>query len=81
MTQHLIAIDPNALQSLRDDIAKLQATIAKMQFAPTPEWLTLADYAKHVGRTERTVRNWKDAGQIETKREGNATLVRVSPTA
>ena len=46
---------------------------------PAPEWLTVAEYAQHVGRTTRTVRNWIDCGMVETKRQGNVRLVRLNP--
>ena len=60
---------------LRDLASRLEgATVT-----PAPEWLTLNEYAKRIGKTRRTVKNWKDAGKLETKIENGETLVRVSP--
>lgn len=74
----LIAIDPQALDALRVEIARLHKRLDAVQMAPRPEWITVGDYAEHVGRTKRTVRNWINEGSVETKREGGVTLVRIN---
>ena len=77
----LIAIDPQALDALRVEIEKLHKRLDAVQMAPRPEWVTITDYAAHVNRTKRTVRNWINEGSVETKREGGVTLVRLSQGA
>lgn len=74
----LIAIDANALESLRSEIHRLHKRLDAVQMTPRPEWLTVGEFADHVGRTKRTVRNWINEGSVETKREGGVTLVRVN---
>lgn len=74
----LIAIDPTELQALRDELAALRRAIESVSMSPRPQWVTVAEYAKMRGKTPKTVRNWINAGQIETKREGSVTLVRVT---
>lgn len=81
MTQQprtLIAIDPTELQSLRDELAALRRAIEKVALSPRPQWVTVAEYAEMRGKTAKTVRNWINAGQVETKRQGSVTLVRVT---
>lgn len=77
----LIAIDPNALESLTREVERLHKRLDAVQMQPQPEWLTVKEYAVHVGRTQRTVRNWINQGQVDTKREGEVTFVRVSQAA
>lgn len=77
----LIAIDPQALDALRVEIARLHKRLDAVQMAPRPEWVTVTDYAAHVKRTKRTVRNWINEGSVDTKREGGVTLVRLNQDA
>jgi hypothetical protein len=81
MQQTLIAVDPDALDRLFSEITRLHKRLDAVQMTPTPEWLTIPEYAAHVGKTQRTIRNWKDEGSIQTKVEGKTTLVRVSQVA
>lgn len=37
------------------------------------EWLTLTEAAEVAGRTERTIRNWVDAGVLKTPVHGRFT--------
>lgn len=78
----LVAIDQDAfersMKELRDEIARMNRRLDAVRMMPRDEWLTVTDYAKHVGRTKRTVRNWINSGTVETKREGEVTFVRVN---
>ena len=78
MNKQLIAIDPSALDSLRMEIVRLHRRLDGVTMAPRPEWVTVAEYAEKVGRTKRTVRNWIDAGTVDTKVEGKVLLVRIT---
>lgn len=74
----MIAADPERLAAME---AKMDAILRKLeavQMTPAPAWLTLPEYARRVGRTEKTVRNWIRAGRIETRREGTAIMVKAA---
>ena len=75
--QTLIAIDPAALQGLRDEIAALRRSIEGVSMTPRPEWLTVADYAAFIGKSQRTVKRMVDEGKVETKHVGHVRLVKI----
>lgn len=77
--QTLIAIDADALEGLRHEMRRINARLDAVEMTPAPAWVTLDEYAVKVGKSKRTIRNWKDAGLIDTKLEGTVTMVRVSP--
>lgn len=81
MQQTLIAVDPDALKSILEEIRELRKIVTQAQISAPQEWLTIPEYAAHVGKSVRTITNWKKAGQIETKIEGKTTLVRVNQAA
>lgn len=72
----MIAFGTDEIDALRAEIAALRSEIAAVRMAPIDEWVTVQEYAKIVGRHERTVRNWINAGRIESKRVGTALMVR-----
>lgn len=74
----LIAVDEGEFQSLIEEVAKLRRAVESVTMAPRPEWVTIAEFAEMRGKTSKTIRNWINAGTIETKREGSVTLVRVT---
>lgn len=76
--QTLIAVDPSALDRVTQELRRLHQRLDAFEMQPRPEWVTVAEYAEKVGRTKRTVRNWIDAGMIDTKTEGKLRLVRVN---
>jgi len=41
------------------------------------QWLTVAGAARLLGKSERTIRRWIDAGRLNTERSGPRLLVRV----
>lgn len=73
----LIAIDPEALDSLREEIAALRRDIAGVTMAPRPEWVPIAEFATTMKRSTKTVRRMIDRGEVDSKRIGSATLVKV----
>jgi len=81
MSQPLIAADPGKLDTILHQLERLHKRLDRVEMERKPEWLLLAEYAKHVGKTERTVRNWIRAGEVDSKRDGKALMVRISPAA
>lgn len=75
---------PRAMILIGDDDlaaihAKLDAIAARMDqvhVEPLPDWVSVQRYAEIMGRSERTVRNWINAGQIESRRIGGVLQVR-----
>lgn len=78
MNRPLIAADPGKLDTILDEIQRMHRRLDLVEMERRPYWLPLAAYAEHVGRTPRTVRNWIDAGKVDTKREGSVVFVKVS---
>lgn len=77
----MIAVDPDKLEDLARRMEALENAIRSVTMQPRPEWLSLSDYATDVGVTPRTVRNWIEAGKVETRREGEALFIRVNRAA
>lgn len=78
MTQQtLIVVDPDALQSLRDEIASLRRSIESVNMQPKPEWLPVNDYAKYIGKSRKTVMRRIAEGSVETKHIGGVRMVKV----
>jgi len=75
--QTLIAIDPAALQSIRDELAALRRSIEAVNMTAQPEWMTVNDYAAFIGKSRKTVLRYIEAGQIETAHMCGARMVRV----
>ena len=73
----LIAVDPGALAELSAQIAALHARLDAVVMQPVPQWMTVKDYAAHIGRSVDTVRRKIRAGELETFEECGAVMVRV----
>ena len=77
----MVAVDPDALNALREELVALRNEIRSVRMEAKPEWIDAADYAKERGVTRRTVFNWVTRGEVESRREGKKLFVRVSPSA
>lgn len=74
----LIAIDPNALESLTREVERLHQRLDAVQMQPQPEWLTVKEYADYVGRHPRTITRRIEAGELEACEMAGARMVRVN---
>jgi len=81
MTQQLIAIDADALDALLGEVRAIRERLDAVEMQPRPEWLTVAEYADHVGKSKDTVTRWIRSGRVASKHEGNVRMVRLSPAA
>lgn len=72
MTQVFVITD----EQLRQLIAPLEAKIDALTQKVGADWLSIHDYATHMGASERTVRRWIEAGKVETRRVGRKVVVR-----
>lgn len=77
----LIAVDAERLDRIEAAIAALSERLDRPKVEPIPEWMPVSKYAELAGVTQRTVRNWIEKGEIETRRNGSRVLVRISPNA
>ena len=77
-TQMLIAVDSGQIAALTREVEALRRSIEAVRMEPRPDWITLAEYAERVGRSPRTVRAWIAAGRIDSRRDGNALMVRAA---
>lgn len=77
----MIAVDPDKLDAILSRLETLETVIRSVKITPPPEWMTVTEYADSVGVTTRTVRNWVDAGKVDTRREGEVLFIRVSRAA
>ncbi|MFV1442179.1 DNA-binding protein [Phaeobacter sp. JH20_36] len=69
MTQQLIAVDANALASLQDELTEIKRLLLSSKISPPAKWITVAEYAQKVGKSEATVRRWIRDGQLERKQK------------
>lgn len=74
----MVAVDPSALDELRQELAALRDEIKSVRIVAAPEWLDAGEYARQRGVSRRTVMNWIARGQVESRRTGSKTEVRVS---
>lgn len=73
----MFLLEPEALESLLARLDAIDAKLDAVQMQPAPEWLTVKEYAKHVGRDVSTVRRYVASGKLETREECGATMIRV----
>ena len=74
----MIAIDAEALDKVLRKLDKLEALIASARIQPERQWLTVSQYADHIGKTVRTVNRRIEKGLLEVKTEGGERLIRAS---
>ena len=74
----LIAIDPQALDALRVEIEKLHKRLDAVQMEPRPEWVTVEEFAKLIGKHPRTVKRRIQAGEVEAREIAGVRMVRVN---
>jgi hypothetical protein len=67
MTQQLIAVDAQALEKVMDRLKHIENLLRSTTITPPAKWITVAEYAKRVGKSEATVRRWNRDGQLERK--------------
>lgn len=78
MTPQLIAIDPSALDTLRNEIERLHARFDAVAMTPLPEWVTVEQMAEMIGRSRRTITRRIEAGMIEARDIGGERMVRAN---
>ncbi len=75
MTQVRIVTEDDlhrAIAPLEAQLARLVTAIESAQVRPKPAWLSVKDYARLLGVTERTVRRHIKDGRLEARRIGGA---------
>lgn len=69
MAQQLIAVDAEALASLQNELTEIKRLLLSSRITPPPKWISVAEYAQKVGKSEATVRRWIRDGQLERKQK------------
>ena len=77
----LIAIRTDDFQHLMNEIAQIRKKLDTLQATPQPEWLTVADYAKLIGRSQRTVLRRVNDRTIQSRIIAGVRMVRFNPDA
>ena len=77
----LIAIRTDDFRQLLNEIAQIRKTLDTLQATPQPEWLTAADYAKLIGRSQRTVLRRVNDRTIQSRIIAGVRMVRFNPDA
>ena len=77
----MVAVDPDALNAILTKLEALEQHIRAANITPVPDWMDAGAYAKQRGVSRRTVMNWIARGEIESRRTGSKTEVRISPGA
>lgn len=74
----LIAVDPEALAALHAEVAALRRAVEAVTMQPKPEWVTIDEYAKMIGRSRKTVLRRIAEGRVEVKHVGGVRMIRVA---
>jgi DNA-directed RNA polymerase specialized sigma24 family protein len=76
--------DFNAIATVHD-LARVEAKVDKLLQAiesatikAQPEWVTIQEYAKLIGKSVDTVRRYRNAGRLETRDCAGTCMVRVN---
>ncbi|MFQ1700803.1 hypothetical protein ACJ5NV_09420 [Loktanella agnita] len=80
MTQ-LLAIPADDFQRLLAEVAQISKKLDTLHATPQPEWFTVADYAKLIGRSTRTVLRRVDDRSIQSRIVAGVRMVRFNPDA
>ena len=75
----LIAIRTDDFRQLLNEIAQIRKTLDTLQETPQPEWLTVANYAKLIGRSQRTVLRRVNDRTIQSRIIAGVRMVRFNP--
>jgi hypothetical protein len=80
MTIHtpLVVIDADTADRILRELAALHDKLDRLDVKPKPEWLSINDYAQHIGCHRKTVIRRIEAGRIEAKHVGGVRMVKVS---
>lgn len=81
MQPTLIAVDPVAIENLTAEIRRLHQRLDAVEMTPRPDWVTVKEYAAHIGRSLRTVARRIDAGELEIRNECGVRMVRLNQGA
>ena len=76
--QMMIAIDETVLTGIQQELAALRALLERVEMTPKPNWLPVTAYAKQVGKSEKTIRNWVRDGRVESRRDGTVLMIRLT---
>lgn len=79
---HLVVTTTEALRDLiraevRAELAGLRRDIAGVTMTPRPEWVPIAEFATMARCSIRTVRRMIDKGEVDSRRVGRTTLIRL----
>lgn len=66
--------------SILERLEGIERAIRKMS-QPHDGWMSVNDYAKHVGKSRSTVERWLREGSVQEEYRGQARGIRVSPDA
>lgn len=76
MTQTLITIEQADLDALTREMAQIREMLTHATVTPPPRYVTIPEYAAIIGKSTATVRRRISAGELDTKAEGNVTMIR-----
>ena len=79
MTQ-LIAIPVDDFQRLLAEVTQIRKKVDTLHATPQPEWLTVADYAKLIGRSPRTVLRRVEDRSVQSRIIAGVRMVRFNPS-
>jgi hypothetical protein len=79
--QTLIAVDPNALADISNELARLHRRLDQVKMTQNPEWVTVNEYAALKKINRRTVIRKIEAGKVETQYIDGDRMVRVNLAA
>lgn len=72
----MIAVDAAALDAVLSRLERMEQKIDQLA-DPPPDWLSIKDYADHIGRSTKTVRNWIASGKVKAETRGAVRGIKI----
>lgn len=70
-------VSSDALEQVLDRLTSLERKLDAVRMQPVPEWVTVPEMARMVGKSESTINRWIASGQLETRMTAGVRMVRV----
>jgi excisionase family DNA binding protein len=74
-------VQADQLDMMMEELKRLHRRLDAVELTPKPEWLTVIEYAKLIGKGERTVIRMIQSGKLEIKHTGGIRLIHVNLAA
>lgn len=77
MGVEMTIVSSDALETLIDEVRGLRLEVLAVQMQPAPQWITVSEMARMVGRSESTINRRISTGELESRMTAGVKMVRV----